>query len=290
MRLLSEFYALLKEAFKIWNEKNPYLIGGSIAFYVIFSIAPLFAIILLMSGFLFGQNAAEGQIVREISNIIGSEAAEIVEDIIEKASSPPTRFFTTIISIPMVVLGSSMVFYQIRHALNYLWDLDNRNVGGVKEVARDYLFSFMMVIIAGGIVLLLVLKMPLLFLLRDYLNDALPFPGTVFKILDAVITFCIMVLLMAMMYKLLPQVDIEWKDVWVGSIVTSFLFTTAMVLINLYVSSTGVDSAYGAIGAGTILLIWIYYSSLTFLLGAAFTKAYASRYGVQNNWELEKNG
>lgn len=287
MRLLNEFYDLLKESVNIWSKKNPYLIGGSIAFYVIFSTAPLFVIILLISGIIYGRSAAEGQIVSEFSKIVGRDAALIIQDIIAKASSPPKRLITLIISVPMVLLGSSMIFYQIRHALNILWDIKEED--GIKEMAKDYFLSFIMVIIAGGVVFLLVLKMPALYLLRDYLEEVLSFPGKYIRIIDGIFTFLVLVILVAMIYKVLPRADIEWKDVWVGSLLTSFLFTVAVILINLYVSSTGVDSAYGAVGAGTILLIWIYYSSLVFLLGAAFTKVYASRYGSERDWDTEKS-
>lgn len=287
MRSLNEFYNLFKDSYNIWREKNPYLIGGSIAFYVIFSIAPLFVMVIMITGLVFGRQAAEGQIVEEIKNMVGFEAAQMVQQVINKASTPPTRMITTIISVPMVILGSSMVFFQIRHALNLLWDLENKKANSAKEFIKDYFFSFMMVLIAGGVVFLLVLKTPLLYLLRDYLNDFLSVTSIYIRITDALITFFIMVLLLGFLYKILPRTDIEWKDVWVGSFVTSLLFTIAVILINLYVTSTGVDSAYGAIGAGTILLIWIYYSSLVFLLGAAFTKAYASRYGAERTWKEE---
>lgn len=279
MKFLKDAYELTRKSFKTWKDKKPYMTGGAISFYFIFSIAPLLVIVIIIAGLAFGRQAAEGQIVQEAKDAIGEKPAQVIQDIIRKASSPPSRTLTTIISVPMLILGSSLVFYQLRSALNYLWGIEDKNRGGLKEVLHDYLFSFLMVLILGVLLLLMILKTPLILLLKNYLTRKMKIPEFFFSILDPLLTFGAIVLLFGLIYKILPEVKIKWEDVWTGSIVTSFLFTAAIFIIKLYVSTTGLSTSYGALGAVTILLIWVYYSSLVFLLGAAFTKTYWQEYG-----------
>ncbi len=277
--------SLMKETYHVWKKHNPALVGAAIAFYIIFSLAPLLEIIIFIAGNIFGQQAAEGNLVNEIKSFVGPKMAHIVQTIIQKAASGPQKTFAILFSIPLVLSGSTLLFFQLRTALNYIWGLEAKNRGGIKEFLSDYLSSFIMMLIIEFILFLLIIKKPVLVSLGDYVEEVIPVTNFVFNLIDFLLTFLLITISFALVYIILPETDIKWTDVAMGASVTSFLYTAVQFLIGLYVGQTNVGSAYGAIGSFTILFIWIYYSSMVFIYGAVFTKVYASKYGSFANKE-----
>lgn len=269
---------LAKLTYQEWRTSKPELIGAAIAFYIIFSLGPLLFIIIEIVGLIFGKSVAESQILHEIRALVGEQLAEIVALIITNAETPPTQKLTTLISIPMVLFGSTMVFFQIKNALNYIWGATVYS-GGVFGLVRNYLSTFVMVIFLGGLLLFLVIKSFILAMLGHYLFQSFPYRAALMQGFDVFITFFLITFLFAMIYKKLTEPKIRWSDEWIGASVTSLLFTFSQFLINFYFSRIDIGSTFGAVGSLTLLLIWVYYSSLVFLFGAVFTKVYASEYG-----------
>ena len=275
---LKAVVGLIRLTMEEWRRQKPELIGAAIAFYIMFSLGPLLFIIIEIVGFIFGKAVAESQIVHEIHTMVGERLADVIRLIIVNAGTPPTQRITMIISFPMVAFGSTMVFYQIKNALDYIWGVEKTN-GGAGLMIRNYLSSFLMVLFVGAILFFLVVKSFVLTQLGIFLFSRFPYHALIMQTIDFIVTFGVITFLFAMIYKKLTEPRIRWSDEWIGAGVTSLLFTFAQFLLNLYYSRIDIGSAFGAIGSFTLILIWVYYSSLVFLLGAVFTKVYAREYG-----------
>jgi membrane protein len=265
---------ILKKTGKEWLKHNPLLLGASISFYVILSLGPVLAVIILVLGEILGNQAAQGKIVEEIENIVGEKPASALQTIIEKASSSSFKTMAIISSIPLLFFGTTMVFFQLRNALNLIWEVEEEEKD-FKEKIKNYSFSFLMLIIVGFFFLLLVLKDPALSFIE---GNIIGIPGPLFQILNLILSFILISLLFAAVYKILLNVKIG-KDIWIGAVVTSFLFLIVQFLVGINAKNSEVDSAFGALGYITILLLWVFYSSLIFLFGAVFTKIYSTQYG-----------
>lgn len=276
---LKSLVAIARMTYREFRANRPELIGAGIAFYVLFSLGPLLFIVVEIAGLIFGKAVAESQIIYEIQTLVGDQLADVIRLIIENAESPPTQTLTVIISVPMVLYGATMVFYQIKNALDYIWGAPDSGSKGMLRVAANYVSSFLMVLFAGGILLFLIVKSFVLAMLSQFISARFPFEAFFMQSLDVILTFVIITFLFAMVYKKLTEPEIAWSDEWIGASVTSLLFTIAQYLLSIYYSKVDIASAYGAIGSFTLLVIWVYYSSLVFLLGAVFTKVYARERG-----------
>jgi membrane protein len=267
-RILSLFKSTAKE----WKKNNPLFLGAGISFYVILSLGPILVVLMFLMGALYGQNGAEGEIIEQIRGVVGDKPAEAISTIIQHASTASGKTIALLSSIPLIFFGSTMVFFQIRYALNIIFESEENGKGSLKDTIKKYSFSFLMLLILGSVLFLLIIKDPLLSILKDYLNDFLPVPWVLFRIVEILFSFALLVFVFFMVYYILPDKKMEKKDILIGSLVTAFLFTIVQYLIGLNAENSNIDSAYGAIGSATILLLWIFYSSLIFLFGASFTK------------------
>ena len=277
MIILNEIMQLAILSYHEWIKQKPSTLGAAIAFYFIFSLGPILVIIIGAVGIIFGKQAAEGQIVQEINSIIGQKPAEIIQLFIIQANSPPTRMLITILSIPTVLFGSTMIFFQLKNTLNMIWDVKPRHENSFISAVIKYGLSFSMVMLLGILLIILIIKSLLLALLYDFIGQILPFPVYLLHIMDSIVTFLVTTILFAMTYKILPDTYLKWSDVLTGALVTSFMFAIGQFMIGLYISKTDIDTTYGALGSLTVLLIWIFYSSLIFLAGAVFTKVYSQK-------------
>jgi len=270
---------LIRLTYVEWREQKPELIGAAIAFYIVFSLGPILVIVIEIAGLIFGKAVAESQIIHEFDSIVGPKLAQVIKVIIVNAETPPRQTVTMIVSVPLVILGSAMIFFQLKNALNYIWGVKTAGNGGVLGLVGNYISSFIMVLFLGALLFTLIVKSFALTLVGEFIESYVPFPLIVLSLLDSVFTFFVITLLFAMIYKILTEPKIRWSDEWIGAAVTSLLFTASQFLIGLYFSKIDIGSAFGAIGSFTLLLIWVYYSSIVFLLGAVFTKVYAREYG-----------
>ncbi len=268
---------LFVQSFKDSMADRALRFSAALAYYSIFAMAPLIIIAIAVAGLAFGEEAARGQIYQQIEWLLGPKGASEIQTLIQASSDPQKSLLATIIGVITLLIGASGVFGQLKDALNSIWGVMLKP-GGFMASLKAYLLNFSMVLGVGFLLIISLLLSAVLQAVNNVLTGYLPIPSFVAP-LTAVVSFCVLVLLFALIFKVLPDVVIHWKDVWIGASVTSILFTAGKYLISLYLGTSSVASSFGAAGALILILVWIYYSTTIFLLGAEFTKVYASRYG-----------
>jgi membrane protein len=273
-------WQFLKDVFTQWIGDEPFLLASSLSYYTLFSLAPLLVIAIAVAGFVFGREAAQNQIVETIGGMIGPESAQAIQGMIENASAKPkTGIIATVLGAVTLLIGAGGVVGQLQTSLNKVWGVEPKSDQGIWVFIRQRFISFAMVLAVGFLLLVSLVVTALLTAFSQFLGSLVGGAEFVGHVLDVVVSFGFVTLLFAMIYKFVPDVQIQWKDVWIGAALTSILFTIGKFAIGLYLGSSGVTSAYGAAGALITVLLWVFYSSLIFLLGAEFTQAYATAYG-----------
>jgi len=272
-----DLWGMLKEAGSAFIEDKAPRLGAALAYYTIFSLAPLLVIVLAVAGFLFGKEAASGQVKGEVESLVGEDGGKAVEQMVASADQPQTGTLATVVGVVMILFGAAGLFGQLQDALNTIWGVQPKPGRGVMGVIRDRFLSFTMVLGTAFLLLVSLVVSAALSAVGSYLG-AWGASG-LGHALEVVVSFVVIMALFGMIYRFLPDAKIAWKDVWFGAAVTAGLFTVGKVLIGLYLGKTGTASAYGAAGSLAVLLIWLYYSSQIFLFGAELTKAYANLFG-----------
>jgi membrane protein len=264
--------SLLKETAKEWKKENPLFLGAGISFYVILSLGPILVIMIFLIGSIFSEGQAINELTKQMENVVGEKPSQVIKDLIEKASSASNKGITIISSIPLIFFGSTMIFLQLKYALNVIFEYRDGKKDTIGHMVRKYSFSFLMLLVVASVFLLLVLKNPILNILKDQLSEIIPIPWFLFRIVEVIFSFALLVYLFMMIYKILPDKKMEKKHIFYGALVTSVLFIIVQYLVGINAENTNIGNAFGAIGSFTILILWIFYSSLVFLFGAAFTK------------------
>jgi membrane protein len=273
-------WQFLKDIFTQWIGDEPFLLASSLSYYTLFSLTPLLVIAIALAGFVFGQEAAQNQIVETIGGMIGPESAQAIQGMIENASNKPkTGIISTVLATVTLLIGAGGVVGQLQDSLNKIWGVEPKSGQGIWVFIRQRFISFAMVLAVGFLLLVSLVVTALLTAFSQFVGSLIGGAEFVGHVLDIVISFAFVTLLFAMIYKFVPDVQIQWKDVWIGAALTSILFTIGKFVIGLYLGTSGVTSAYGAAGSLITVLLWVFYSSLIFLLGAEFTQGYASTYG-----------
>ena len=252
--------------------------SAALAYYSIFAMAPLVIIAISVAGLVFGAEAARGQIYEQIHALLGAKGASEIQSLIKSSSDTSEGIVGTIVGVVTLLIGASGVFGQLKDALNSIWGVRLKPEAGFLMLAREYLLNFSMVVGIGFLLIVSLLLSAALQAVRNFMTGYLPIPGFIMPV-TAIVTLFVLVLLFAVIFKVLPDVEIRWKDVWIGAVVTAILFTIGKYLIGLYLGTSRIGSSFGAAGALILILVWVYYSTTIFLLGAEFTKVYASRYG-----------
>ena len=251
------------------------------AYYTVFSLAPLFIIAVSIAGLVFGREAAQGQIFEQLRTLIGETSAAAVEDVVESATSKPaTGVLATIAGFVALIIGASGVFAQMQASLNAIWRVQPKPERGVFwGLVQDRILSFGFILIVGFLLLISLILSAIIAFIGQWFGGFLPGVEMLIQILNAIISLGIITLLFAMIFKFLPDVKIAWRDVWIGALITAALFTIGKEVLGLYLGKSGVASSYGAAGSLIVLLLWVYYSAQIVFFGAEFTKAYAKRFG-----------
>jgi membrane protein len=275
--MVTKTWALIKDTVSGFIEHEDLTRGAAIAYYTIFSIAPLLIIVIAIAGLAFGRDAAEGAIVGQLSELIGKQSAEILQSMIQSASHQGAGILATIIGVGTLLLTATGAFTEIQSALNAIWKAAPS--AALSELVRARLVSLGLVATLGFLMLVSLLVSAGLTALGGYMSDLFPGGHFLMSLLNSTISLVLISALFAAIYKILPDKPIAWRDVAVGSVITAILFTIGKSLIGLYLGSSGVASSYGAAGALLILLLWVYYSAQIFLLGAEYTRAYAQAHG-----------
>ncbi len=276
---LKATWTLLKETYQEWSEDKAPRLGAALAYYTLFSIAPLLIIVIAIVGFALGQQAAQGEVVDQIGGWVGKDSARAIQKMIESTREPTSGIVATVVGVLTLLFGATGVFSQLKDALNTMWDVTEKPRGGIMGFIIDRVFAFLMVLVIGFLLLIFLILSAGISALSNYLNGLLPGFSYVLQILNFIISFATITLLFAVIYRILPDTNIAWGDVWIGAAVTSLLFTIGKTLIGFYLGHVSAGSAYGAAGSLVVLLIWIYYSAQIFFFGAEFTQVYARRYG-----------
>jgi membrane protein len=274
-------FSLLKQTFQEWLQDKVPQLGAALAYYTVFSLAPLILVLLAIVGVVFRNDPAGAweKVTQQMSYFLDPSAVQVVQNIAEKASQPGKSTIATIIGIALALFGASGVFGQLQDALNTVWGVKARPSRSLWGFLRSRFLSFAMV---AGVCFLLLVSLAMEALLKSFshyvqsaLPGGLPVAVTVYLVFD----FAVVVLLFAMIFKFLPDVKIQWRDVWIGAVMTAILFGLGKWLLGFYLGSGAAGSAYGAASSLITLLLWVYYSSQILLFGAEFTQVYASRAG-----------
>jgi membrane protein len=273
-------WRLLRDAAVGWVDDYAPSMGAALAFYTLFSLAPLLLIVISVAGLVFGEQAARGEIMEQLAGLVGVQSARTIESMLEGLNRPTSGALGTGVGLVVLLIGATTVFGELRDAMDRIWRAPNRPPGGgLLRMLRTRLLSLGMVL---GIGFLLIVSLVVSAALAALGKWWAPWFGNVAlpaQLLDWTLSFVLIASLFAMIYKWVPQVQLAWRDVGIGAALTALLFVVGKSLIGLYIGRSGVASPFGAAASLVVLLLWVYYSAQIFLLGAEFTWVYAQRYG-----------
>lgn len=267
---------ILKAAFKGFSDDLAMKYSASLAYYTIFSLAPLLLLLISLAGFFLGKEAIQGKIFLEINGIVGNDAAKQIQDMIKNLELEGKSTISVIIGVITLILGATTVFGEIQSSINMIWQVKPKPKKGWLKLVKDRLLSGSMIITLGFLLLVSLALNGGLDAMSGYLQNFLPeITVTLFKIISALITFIVIAVLFGLIFKVLPDAKISWKDVRSGAIFTAVLFMIGRLIIGIYIEKSGTSSTYGAAGSLIIILLWIYYTAAILYFGAEFTRAYA---------------
>ena len=259
--------------------------GAALAYYTLFSITPLLLIVISVAGIWFGPDAARGEIFGQLQGLVGSEGAAAIQALLQSVNRPAGGVVGTLVGVIVMLVGATTVFAELQDALDRIWRAPARKGSGVWNLLRTRLLSFGLILGIGFLMLVSLLVSAVLNAFEKWATSHMTGWELLLAVINQVMGFMLVTAMFAMIYKLMPRVRIEWRDVAVGALTTATLFSCGKWLIGLYIGTTGVGSGFGAAGSLVALLVWVYYSAQIFLLGAEFTWVYAhtvgSRTGMQ---------
>ncbi len=275
-----EIFQLLKNAYTRWDDAKASRLGAALAYYTVFSLAPLLLIGIAIAGVVFGPDAAEGRVGAELTSTVGAPVAEAVQSVVKSAHQDGGGTLAAVVGVGVLLFGASGVFAALQDALNTIWGVAPKPDRGIMGLVRDRFLSFGMVLGTGFLLLVSLILSTALTALGAYLTPgSLPGGALLWQALNQAVSFGVITLLFALIYKTLPDATISWHHVWVGASLTAILFTLGKYLLGLYITHGSVASGYGAAGSLMVILLWVYYSAQILLYGAALTRAYVDRYG-----------
>jgi membrane protein len=271
---------LAKETVVRWTEDKASALAAALAYYSLFSLAPLVLITVAVAGLVFGQQAAEGQLYTQLAGLIGDTGAKAVESIVANMHQERGGgVVATVVGLATLLFGATGAFVQLQDSMNTIWKARPPTTNGIVEFLRVRLLSFSMVLGIGFLLLVSLILSAVLAAVGDYLGMFLPGGAAVGQALNGTVSLVVVTALFAMIYKFLPDTPVAWRDVWLGALVTSFLYTVGKSAIGFYLGKASVASSYGAAGSVVIILLWVYYSALILYFGAEFTHVYSMRHG-----------
>jgi membrane protein len=250
--------------------------GAALAYYTVFSLSPLLIIVVAVAGALFGEKAARGQLARQMESLVGAEGALAIEQLL-KSATETSGVGASMASIVVFLFGAMAVFGELQDSLNTIWKAPSSPGRGLFKLVRERLLSFSMILVVAFLLLVLLVFSAILQAAVGWFNGWLT--ASLVQMMDFLASFAVVTGLFALIYKLLPEARIAWKDVWLGAAVTAVLFLCGRLLIGMYLGRSSLTSAFGAAGSLAVLLVWFYYSAQVFLFGAELTYQYAHRYG-----------
>ena len=281
---LMQFVSLIRSSITAWVDDYAPSMGAAISYYTVFSIAPLLLIVIAVAGFVWGREAVQGEIVSQLSGLIGTEGATGIQALIENANQPAKGLVASAISLVVLIIGATTVFAELQSALDRIWQVPEKAASsGIWAVLRARLLSLGFILGLGFLLAVSLVFSAGVAAFGHWARSALPAGEVILQVVNTALSLGVSSLLFAAIFKLMPRAKVSWADVWVGAFVTAVLFEVGKVLIGLYIGKSSVTSSFAAAGSLVVLLIWVYYSAQIFLLGAEFTWAYAHAHGSRRN-------
>lgn len=276
---MKKYVALFKQTFTEFGEDKAPRLGAALAYYTIFSIAPLLLIAIAIAGLAFGHEAAQNQISGQLKGLMGAKTAEMVNEMVKNAAKPKSGIIATIVGVVMLLFGASGVFGQLKDALNTIWNVEPKKGGGVMGFIKERFLSMAMVCGIGFLLLVTLVVDAAISAMGDWIAGWFPGGEALLHIVQLVISFGLVTVLFAVIFRYLPDVRVAWRDVWFGAAFTSLLFVIGKFALGLYIGKTAADSTYGAAGSLVVVLLWVYWSAQILFFGAEFTQVYARTHG-----------
>ena len=282
-KLIKNLPRIVKLTFQEWKEDNGSRLAAALTYYTLFSLAPTLIIAIAVAGLIWQRQAVQDQVLSQIQGLIGEQGKVFISGLLESASKPAQGIAATIVAIITLILGALGVFNELHNSLNAVWDVPTKKIVGlwnsVKEVIVNRFLSFTMVLGIGFTLLVSLVVSAGISALGNWVGSVLPFQVVILQTINLIISIGILTLFFGLIFKVLPDAKIAWKDVWVGGFVTAILFSIGKTLIGLYLGSSAVGTTFGAAGSLVLLLLWVYYSAQILFFGAEFTQVYANTLG-----------
>lgn len=277
------YHQVFRHAVRGWLADRAPSMGAALAYYTLFSLAPLLLIVVAVAGMVFGQDAANGQIYGQLKGLMGASGAAAVQGLLSSVNWPAGGVINTIVGLVLMLVGATTVFAELQGTLDHIWRAPERPPGGIWGFLRARMLSFGLILGLGFLLMVSLVVSAVISALSTWSSAAAGAWDAVVAAVSQIMNFLMTVLLFAMIYKIMPRMRISWADVWIGALVTGSLFTLGRVLIGFYISGSAVASGFGAAGSLVIVLLWVYFSAQIFLLGAEFTWAYAHLLGSKRD-------
>ena len=271
--------SLFPQAFTQWSDHNASRLAASLCCYTIMSSAPLVVLSVAVAGWAFGERAARGEIANQIGSVVGGDAAQAVQAIVLNAKEPASGFLTTIVGLAVLVFGASGVFAELQSALNTIWGVAPKPGRGILGLVRDRVFSFGMVMAVAFLLLASLIVSAGLAAAGKFFASYVPGGVVLAQLTNFGVSLAIVAVLFALVFKVVPEAEIEWKDVWLGALLTAIFFDVGKLVLGIYIGRSSVTSAYGAAGSLVALVLWIFYTSQIVFFGAEFTRVHARQAG-----------
>lgn len=279
---LKSILEVIRNTFKGFSEDNVTRLSGALAYYTVFSLGPLFVVIISLSGLFFEREAIEGKVYQILQDFVGEDTAIQLQEMIKNAAIGDKSWWAFSIGVVVLLIGATTVFSVMQDSINGIWGLKSKPKNGILKMLRDRFLSFSVIVSLGFLLLVSLAITGIIETLSTNLKASFPAINlVVVYIINLILSLGISTLIFATIFKVLPDAEIKWKDVFVGALITALLFMIGKFGISLYISTTNVGSTYGAAGSLVVLLVWVYYSSIILYVGAEFTKAYAVKYGSE---------
>ena len=280
MSRIKEIISYFKEVWEQFSQDNAFRLASSLAYYTVFSIAPIIVIVIAVVGYFFGREAIQGEVFAQLEGMLGPEAAQQTQEMVKNAYLSDKSTMATVIGIVTLLLGATGVFNQLKDSLNVVWEMKPQPKNGIWAFIKNRILSFGIIIVIGFILLISLVLNALVTAFTDVVFSDSVTSEVLVQIIHFVVSLIVTGGLFAVIFKMLPDAVIEWRDVLVGALITALLFALGKYLISLYLAQTDFSESYGAAGALVVLLLWTNYSAIILIFGAEMTFVYAKRYGT----------
>jgi len=276
-------YRVLIDSGEAWIAHRGASKGAALAFYTLFSMTPILILAIAVAGYFFGAEAAQGEIIAQLQGLVGPNGAQAIQAVLAAARDPASGLVAAFVSGVLLLVGATSVFTELKNSLDDLWGIEQPRQSGIMTLLRTRILSFGIILVLAFLLLISLIVSAALSVLARYAGDVWSSSAPALVTLSSFISFSVIACLFAVIYKMLPNVKLAWRDVWTGALVTASLFSLGKYVIGLYLGNSAVASGFGAAGSVIALLLWVYYSAQIFFLGAEFTRQYALRFGSLQN-------